>query len=80
MWWSKRSGSAGFSGCGKTRNESFRRAEFARGISFFLGWANKSRSLTSFGMTKRDFVSSLSWPVAFCYTFASASSLPTPTG
>jgi len=51
--------SAAFSGCGKTRNESFRRAGFARGICFFLDLAKKSRSLASLGMTKRYFFRSL---------------------
>ena len=49
----------GLSGCGKTRNESFRRAGFARGICFFLGLAKKSRSLASLGMTKKHFFRSL---------------------
>jgi hypothetical protein len=46
-------------GCGKTLNESFRRAVFARGICFFLGLAKKSRSLASLGMTKEAFFRSL---------------------
>ena len=49
----------GFRGCGKTRNESFRRAGFAQGICFFLGLAKKSRSLASLGMTKKHFFRSL---------------------
>src|SRR4029077_2974752 len=53
------SSSAGFSNCGKTHNEPFRRAGFARGICFFLSLAKKSRSVTSLGTTRKHFFRSL---------------------
>jgi len=42
-----------FTGCGKIRTMSFRRAGFAGGICRLLEAGKKSRSLASLGMTKK---------------------------